>query len=345
MPRRSLEACGDRPLYCILSGENPALAAGELEALLTVYGDNPDIRIYTGLALICGHAADTAKKVAERAGYIRACGSVHGVYYREELAAAVAEAAESHGSVRIKIHAPHGYLSRDEKNRLLRRIIDAMGVKADVYGKTTIDIAGLGPDTFIVGLREAEQPSREYYRRRPSTRPFFRSIALSIRLSRAMINLSRTKPGDTLLDPFAGTGSIVIEACIMGIRSIGVDIDWAITRGCLVNLAHHRLPCTCILGDSVDETLVESIDAVVTDPPYGTGASRHGRSLEEIYRGLLRNVYDALKPRGRVVFLAPHYAKKLVDDAVCREGYVPVARYSHYVHNHLTRLVYVVEKP
>ncbi len=40
---------------------------------------------------------------------------------------------------------------------------------------------------------------------------------------KALINIMRLKPGETILDPMMGSGTVLIEACLMGIKSIGVD--------------------------------------------------------------------------------------------------------------------------
>jgi tRNA (guanine10-N2)-dimethyltransferase len=40
-----------------------------------------------------------------------------------------------------------------------------------------------------------------------------------------MINLSQVKEGSLLLDPFCGTGTILIEPSYLKINSVGVDID------------------------------------------------------------------------------------------------------------------------
>ncbi len=40
---------------------------------------------------------------------------------------------------------------------------------------------------------------------------------------KALINVMGLKPGDTILDPMMGSGTVPIEASLMGIRSIGID--------------------------------------------------------------------------------------------------------------------------
>lgn len=40
---------------------------------------------------------------------------------------------------------------------------------------------------------------------------------------KALMNIMGLKPGDTVLDPMMGSGTVPIEACLMGIKSIGFD--------------------------------------------------------------------------------------------------------------------------
>ncbi len=40
---------------------------------------------------------------------------------------------------------------------------------------------------------------------------------------KGLINAMGLKPGETIVDPMMGSGTVLIEACLMGIRSIGID--------------------------------------------------------------------------------------------------------------------------
>jgi hypothetical protein len=40
---------------------------------------------------------------------------------------------------------------------------------------------------------------------------------------KALINIMGMKPAETILDPMMGSGTVLIEACLMGIRSLGID--------------------------------------------------------------------------------------------------------------------------
>jgi len=44
------------------------------------------------------------------------------------------------------------------------------------------------------------------------------------RISRALINLLKVKEGDTILDPFVGSGAFIADAATMGIDSIGIEV-------------------------------------------------------------------------------------------------------------------------
>lgn len=44
------------------------------------------------------------------------------------------------------------------------------------------------------------------------------------RISRALINLLRVKEGDTILDPFVGSGAFIADAPAMGINAIGIEV-------------------------------------------------------------------------------------------------------------------------
>src|SRR5438132_2670157 len=52
--------------------------------------------------------------------------------------------------------------------------------------------------------------------RRPRSRAFFHPSAIFPKLSRALVNIGGVKEGETLLDPFAGTGSILLEEYVLG---------------------------------------------------------------------------------------------------------------------------------
>jgi tRNA (guanine10-N2)-dimethyltransferase len=111
-------------------------------------------------------------------------------------------------------------------------------------------------------------------------------------MARTLINLSLARAGDTLLDPFCGTGGILIEAELLGMRAEGSDFDPMMIDGSRQNVTSSDL----LLADATCLPFAnQSLDAVVTDFPYGqsvcikktdTMANLYADSLDEIHRVL-----------------------------------------------------------
>lgn len=86
------------------------------------------------------------------------------------------------------------------------------------------------------------------------------------RISRALINLLKVSEGDTILDPFVGSGAFIADAPTMGINAIGIEI---------LNIGKTISEVKCNLGISLSELkkhiikLFEQIDVyekdVITD--------------------------------------------------------------------------------
>lgn len=77
------------------------------------------------------------------------------------------------------------------------------------------------------------------------------------RISRALINLLQVQEGDTILDPFVGSGAFIGDASTMGINAIGIEV---------LNIAKMIAEVKCNLGIDINKVktaaikLFESID-------------------------------------------------------------------------------------
>tara|TARA_A100001037_G_scaffold306798_1_gene355706 strand:+ start:4962 stop:6143 length:1182 start_codon:yes stop_codon:yes gene_type:complete len=109
-------------------------------------------------------------------------------------------------------------------------------------------------------------------------RPFFKPISLDPRLARSMANIACPK-GGKLLDPFCGTGGILLEAAEVGLEVYGSDADsrmvegsrdnleWAEkTQGMSSNAKVKRCSATA-LNEHWKE--IAPFDGFAFDPPYG----------------------------------------------------------------------------
>jgi putative methyltransferase (TIGR01177 family) len=177
----------------------------------------------------------------------------------------------------------------------------------------------------------------DFAERDVGSRPFARSIGIPARTARCLVNLSGIRPGQSLLDPFCGTGSVLIEAALLGAEVYGSDVGWPLVRGTRRNLEHYGLDGRVERRDVRESAAWGRVfDAIVTDVPYGRSASLHGASPQELYGQFLLEAGAILAPRGRAVVVSPKGALPMPVP-----GLRLLASFDEYVHGTLTRTVSV----
>ena len=119
------------------------------------------------------------------------------------------------------------------------------------------------------------------------------------RMARTLVNIANAQEGEVMLDPFCGTGGILIEAGLLGIHAVGSDFDPLMIMGSRQNSADASL----ILGDATQLPIGDStIDTVVTDFPYGQSVCiRKTDTMDNLYAGSLDEIRRVLKPGRRAV--------------------------------------------
>lgn len=114
-------------------------------------------------------------------------------------------------------------------------------------------------------------------------RPYVTSSSLPARLARVLVNLVAS-PGDSLLDPCCGTGTVVMSAAHSGIRAVGHDINPRMIGATTKNLHHFGLSANVVLGDARE--IREQFDAIATDLPYGINLVKDNSQKIEILSNL-----------------------------------------------------------
>jgi tRNA (guanine10-N2)-dimethyltransferase len=175
--------------------------------------------------------------------------------------------------------------------------------------------------------------------RRPRRRPFFHPSAMFPKLSRALVNLSRCREGQLFLDPFAGTGSLAIEASEVGARVVALDRAGSMARGSLANMkAFGQEWLGVVTCDSLSPP-VTGVDAIATDVPYGRASSTLGRGAESILSGTLSAAQGLLKAGSVLVVMHPKSVP-----AEPGGGWSVEEEHYLYVHKLLTRAVTVLRR-
>ncbi|MEM0026325.1 MAG: RsmD family RNA methyltransferase [Ignisphaera sp.] len=185
--------------------------------------------------------------------------------------------------------------------------------------------------------------------REPHKRPCYRPGTMKPQLARALVNLARLSSvrKQIMLDPFCGVGGIVLEACSMGIHSICSDIDIKMCMCARENIKHFKCDerADVILGDAGRETIRGcSVDAVVTDPPYGIQSSPKGFGILDLLKNFIVVSSDIIKSGGYMVFAIPIQYESAIDIHLQDHGFEIKEKHINRVHGSLTRLIYVVHK-
>ena len=114
-------------------------------------------------------------------------------------------------------------------------------------------------------------------------RPYVTSSSLPARLARVLVNLV-ARPGDSLLDPCCGTGTIVMSAAHSGIRAVGYDTNLRMIGATTKNLQHFGLTADVALGDA--RQVHGQFDTIATDLPYGINLIKDNFQDAEILANL-----------------------------------------------------------
>ena len=185
--------------------------------------------------------------------------------------------------------------------------------------------------TIIAGIRRGEKDSKSLLSH--SKRPYTQSGTLNPELGRVMVNLSES---NEIYDPFAGTGTILIEAKWLGLKCIGSDIDLKMLSKAKENLKYFGYECELFQADS-RRTPIRKIGSIVTDPPYGRSFSPKG--LSELYEEFFYNASDITNTLVFSTDFRFDWRDKLKE-----AGFKDIRIHVIYEHKSLSRAVYVVRK-
>ena len=168
------------------------------------------------------------------------------------------------------------------------------------------------------------EPVRDY--RAHDAKPYRTSSSLPARLARALVNLV-APPAQSILDPFCGTGSILLEACALGLHCYGMDNNIKMRGMSRRNLAHFGYAAKVELGNAQECT--QTADAIVTDLPYG-------RLLEQNRADLRQVLQHTVGIAPQAVYLAEEDITPWLVDA----GYRRVVCYRVRKHHTMSRFVH-----
>ena len=153
---------------------------------------------------------------------------------------------------------------------------------------------------------------------------------LDWKLTRVMINLAGIKEGETLCDPFCGTGTTLLEAESMGIHGIGLDFDEKMCEMTKENLQTNGYKSRVFNSGFQELTKISGkFDGIVTDLPYGR-ASKVSEKPEKI----LKDFFSIMPKHKKIAIMY----KRELDSNLKLKG---LKKYEIYRHKSLTRTILI----
>jgi tRNA (guanine10-N2)-dimethyltransferase len=326
-----------------LSGEHDTLPRSEALALLDVYSTSYRELCWLDQCLIIEASDLNARTMGSRLGMTHRIIKILAICDArpEAIATAAQVISIPHKSYRIRARKiKHASLKGDQVEHEVGRTLYKLGYRADLTNPDVELRAIITGDKVILGIEVVRAERSGFEDRRPHLKPFFYPGVLMPRMARALVNISRAKEGETLLDPFSGTGGILVEACLAGMSGIGVDVQKKLVRGAKVNL--NGLNCCLIIGDAKRLPFKDcSIHNAVLDTPYGRSALIEATSREELLSRCLSELYRVLKPGRRMIIVAD----RPIGDIIMKTSFQIIEIHADRVHRSLTRHIFVCTKP
>ncbi len=215
----------------------------------------------------------------------------HGAYLKScsELLFEASSLTELRENIKsIALHADEFRVSVVKKPRnlkinsmtLARDIGNVIGGSANLNQPRTTFLTVVTGDKIWFGRLLSESDSAWLAH---NQRPYMTSSSLPARLARVLVNLVAS-PGNRLLDPCCGTGTVVMSAAHNGIHAIGYDINPKMVGATTKNLQHFGLSANITLGDARE--IHGQFDAIATDLPYGINLVKDSSQEIEILSNL-----------------------------------------------------------
>jgi len=322
-----------RPYLFELSGEHQSLP--EAEVLATIEAEVQKIsHPIKGPGHVISQLSEMEmKRIAERLALTHRVGSYLGNCDLSEVAAFASSLELPAGSVCVRVKRFQGRGEPDIANSIIGKVGEVLSKQRRIDLRAPdIRLRILLSDKLHFFIEEREIDKDQYERRHVRSRPYFSPVSLHPRYARALVNLTRVRRGQTLLDPFCGTGGVLLEASLVGAKALGSDISPEMIEGCAENLRHFDVRFERLEIADIGEIkeIFGTVDAVATDPPYGRSASTKKEPVSALHERALGDIAGVLSPGAWAGVVLP----KTVNHP---SSFSLEERHSQRVHRSLTR--------
>ena len=314
-----------------LSGENPTLPFAELDCIGNVIDRRLQVAIVESPDPAMASRLAMTHIVSE---YLGECEPVISSFARLLKDLAI-ETGRSFAGRAKKVHG--GSLDRNPcSQREFERLIGTMITGPVSLGSPQVQYrAVLSEDRCYFGKMLFTADRGSFNARNPGKRDFYHPGVMMPRMARTLINLTCMQAGDIMLDPFCGTGGILIESEMLGARSLGGDFDPVMVEGSMRNVTRSDL----FLADATGLPFSSrTIDAVVTDFPYGQSVCiKKTDTMDNLYADSLKEIRRVLKTGRRAVVVTHRDISDIAGQTM-----TILQQHEQRVHKSLTRRILVL---
>lgn len=130
------------------------------------------------------------------------------------------------------------------------------------------------------------------------------------RISRALINLLKVKEGDTILDPFVGSGAFIADAPSMGINAVGIEV---LNIGKLIA----EVKCNLAIDTrSLREAIIKIFEQINENSLNQEIKNQSIEIKEKIIKNSSESVYKRLEPHLSKILLLKNLIENIEDSDI-----------------------------
>ncbi len=311
--------------FFILSKDYLELGSNELVSLAKMYDKFAKIRIISNLIIISSKT--DWKKIARRASFVKVSGQISRRMSGLFLDGKNRKILKNSMTFRCRA------INLSSRRFNIPELESSMGDMISKFSRARVKLddpditvylifAGGGEGFFGFSKRIKKQSRPKKIKNYPHE--------LDWKLTRAMINLTGVREGETICDPFCGTGTTLLEAESMGINAIGLDFDEKMYRISKENVRTNGYKSRVLKSDFQElSRLACKFDGIVTDLPYGRSSKTSERPEE-----ILKKFFAIMPKHKRVAVMY----KKGFDGNLKLNG---LKKYEIYRHKSLTRTILI----
>jgi len=310
--------------FFILSKDYLELAIDEVTTIVKTYDRFAKIKIISNLVII--QSKTNANKISERLTFVKTSGQIlrkmSGLFLDQENF----QVLKNTKTFVCRIIN----LSSNQINTL--ELENSMGDMISKFTNAKVKLEN--PDVTIYLIFTNEENffgfSEKMKERKRPTKTKKYPHELDWKLTRVMINLIGLKKGQTLCDPFCGTGTTLLESESMGINAIGIDFDQKMCEISRENLKNNGYKSEILKSDFQELVKIsEKFDGIVTDLPYGR-SSKTSEKPEDVLKRFI-----SIMPKHKKIAIM---YKKELDPKMKLKG---LKKYQIYRHKSLTRTILI----